>query len=108
MFFLSILVILLVVAYLLICVLMITVPILIMTGNRIEHRDQGDAPLFGSMSIFGGVCGLLFALALFTGEINFDPKGDTPKQGCWKVTTTREMVGKTMTDVRHWETIRCP
>jgi hypothetical protein len=109
MMFLTLIVILLTAAYLITCIGLVAGPILVIWDNHAEHKGQGDAVFLGGIFIFIGLLGLLFALSVVTGDINFrDINGDVPTQGCWEVTTTREMVGKTMTDVRHWETIRCP
>jgi hypothetical protein len=89
--------------YLVSCLGLVFIPILFLIDNR-----DGDAIVVGSLCIITGICGLLLALAVFTGEITFDNSSDVPKQGCWYVSTTREMVGKTMQDVRHWESISCP
>ena len=107
--FLTILIILLVLAYLVTSIAFIAFPIFVIWDNRKEGKDQGDALFIGSIFIFMGILGILFGLAVVFGDIHINADGgDTPKQGCWEVTTTREMVGKTMTDIRHWETIRCP
>lgn len=107
--FLTILIILLVLAYLVTSIAFIAFPIFVIWDNRKEGKEQGDAIFIGSIFIFMGILGILFGLAVAFGDIHINADGgDVPKQGCWEVTTTREMVGKTMTDVRHWETIRCP
>lgn len=106
--FLTLLLLIISISFLLICIGLIVIPILVIWDNAANHKEQGDAVFIGIPLIITGIAGLLFALAIFTGEISFSNNDDVPKQGCWYVTTTRELVGKTTQDVRHWESISCP
>ena len=106
--FLFLLTTILVILYLAICIAFIVLPLLALWDNHNQHKSQGDTAFVAPIIVTLGILGILLALAVYTGELSISRDGYTPTQGCWSVTTTKELVGKTMTDVRHWESISCP